>query len=83
MIQNDSLFGLLDFGKGEEDPTDEQLELNLKNSLVIMPDRYANIGRFFNSVAEKDIKKKNKNGDKILNMTPMRFQCPVEDNDAE
>lgn len=42
-----------------------------------MPDRYANIGRFFNTLSEKDLKKRNKNGDRLLNMQPMRFAYPV------
>ena len=87
--ENDSLFGLLQYDENRimknnaESETEESDDtIRLKNTLMIMPDKYANIARFFNGLNENELNSKKGIGKKKENLKTVRLSVVVT-NDPE
>ena len=87
--ENDSLFGLLQYDENRimknnaESETEESDDtIRLKNTLMIMPDKYANIARFFNGLNENELNSKKGIGKKKENLKTVRLSVTVT-NDPE
>ena len=70
---------LLCYGEGQNPEAKQEKEEVMKNSLVIMPERYANIARFFNGINEEELSSQRSKTLRKENLRTMRFQINVTD----
>ena len=72
---------LLCYGEGQNPEVKQEKEEVMKNSLVIMPERYANIARFFNGINEEELSSQRSKTLRKENLRTMRFQINVTDEE--